>query len=405
MLLDPTDIQELQKPQRSRISVERLVMDFAVLFGGMLLSVQLRLQLPLGKYLPPEYHAQTIPLYALLFGAALIAHLLAANLKASAPLLSNAHPYRRFVMETLAAALAILVILPDISQLQVGYFVLVSVLLGIICIALPFRIYHTETSIFTDLKRVVDNWALLRIWLSFNIQTRYSQRLLGILWIAIIPISTAIVLTIAFTQFMRIQLDVPFIAFYLAALVPYNVFANGVMFGTASVTGKIGLITQVYFPREILVLLTLGELIVDFLFTFLAMMLINLLYGLLPNVYFLFLPLLLLVHLVTTLGAMLIVSSLSVIVRDIPQLISVFLQLFFFLTPVIYPVETIPEQFRFLFVLNPIAAVIQAFRDIIVYGRAPNPVTLYYPIVFAGAILILGYATFKSIEDEMADIL
>jgi lipopolysaccharide transport system permease protein len=100
---------------------------------------------------------------------------------------------------------------------------------------------------------------------------------------------------------------------------------------------------------------------------------------------------------------MFLVGSLTVMIRDIPQLLAVLIQLLFFLTPIIYPIEQFPERLRFLFVINPIAPIIQGFRDIIVYGRAPDPVSLYYSVVFAGVALVVGYTTFKSIESEMAD--
>jgi ABC-2 type transport system permease protein len=202
---------------------------------------------------------------------------------------------------------------------------------------------------------------------------------------------------------MRVQLDVPFISFYMAAMIPYTLFSNSVLNSTASIISRIGIISQVYFPREILVLLTLGESVVDFGFGFLAMLAINLLVGTLPNIYFVYLLFLFLILITMTLGLMFLVSSLTVMVRDIPQLLYVVMQLFFFLTPIIYPVEQFPERFRFLFVINPIAPIIQGFRDIIVYGRAPDAVSLHYSIVFAGVALVVGYSTFKSFETEMAD--
>ena len=387
-----------------------MMAQFAVLTGGTLLSVQLRLQVRLGQEVGSDYHAQTIFLYGLLALSVLIVHAiktLPKQPKLIRRLISTNHPFRQYLVALVLSAGSILIFLPDISQLQVLYYVCFGCVLGMLSIALPFRMYvgKPNSSLPSDVRGVWAKRSLLLIWLSFNIQTRYSQRILGILWIVIIPISTAVVLTIAFTQFMRIQLDVPFISFYLAALIPYTIFSNGVMLSTAAITNRLGIVTQVYFPREILVLLVVGELLVDFLFTFLAMLLVNAFSGIFPNVYFLYIPFLVLIIVLISFGFMLMISSLTVLVRDIPQLISVAMQLIFFLTPVIYPIETIPERFRFFFLINPIASIIQAFRDIIVYARSPDWVSLYYPIVFAGMIMILGYATFKSIEDEMADIL
>lgn len=391
------------------MSLKLILAHLLVVFGAMLIAVQLRLQVPLFQPLPPGYQAQSVALYAVLVLAVFVVHSLgslAPPLRLQA-IVANTHPFRKLLVGLVVSAALILLLLPDISSWQVVCFCVAGVVLGIVCIAVPFRIYlnRPDTSLLADVGKVWHNRALLRIWLSFNIQTRYSQRILGILWIIILPISTAVVLTIAFTQFMRIQLDVPFIAFYLAALIPYNLFSNGIIMSAPAITGKLGIVTQVYFPREILVLVVLGELLIDFIFTFVSMLLVNALSGVWPSAVYLYLPFLTAILVGITLGSMLIVSSLTVLVRDIPQLAAVVMQLFFFLTPVIYPIETIPAGFRSFLILNPIAALVQAFRTIIVYGQSPDWVSLYYPLVFAGAILTLGYATFKSIEDEMADIL
>jgi lipopolysaccharide transport system permease protein len=90
-------------------------------------------------------------------------------------------------------------------------------------------------------------------------------------------------------------------------------------------------------------------------------------------------------------------------VRDIPQLLVVLMQLLFYITPVIYPIDRLPESLRIVLILNPIAPLIQGFRDIIVYGRTPDLPSLYFSVVVMGVVLVVGYSTFKSIESEMAD--
>jgi lipopolysaccharide transport system permease protein len=387
-----------------------VVSHFLVLAGAMLLAVQIRLQVSLGQYLPAEYQAQPLLLYPLLACAALITGALVQSpLVLQQPFsvfLAKHHPFRRYLVSLGLAALGVLLLLPDVSLLQMVYFAFTGVVLGILCIALPYRIYvgHPESDLLKSLQMLWQRRALLNIWLRFNIASRYSQRLLGILWIILLPVATSVVLAFAFQYFMRVQLDVPFVSYYMAAMIPYTLFSNGIINSTSSVIGRIGIISQVYFPREILVLLTLGEAVIDFFFGFIAMLVINLIfYGILPNIYFLFLPLLFFILVIMLLGLMFLASSLTVMVRDIPQLLSVLLQLLFFLTPIIYPISQFPENLRFIFVLNPIAPIIQGFRDIIVYARAPDPVSLYYSIVFAGIALVVGYSTFKSFETEMAD--
>lgn len=303
-----------------------------VLVGAMLLAVQIRLQVPLGQFLPPEYQAQPPLLYVLLAGAVLIVSILTqSELVLRTPLhifLAKSHPFRQYLVSLGFTTLGILILLPDVSQLQMVYFAVAGLILGILCIAVPYRIYigHPGNSILKPLRLLRERWALLSIWLRFNIESRYSQRILGILWIILLPVATSVVLAIAFSQFMRIQLDVPFISFYMAAMIPYTLFSNSVLNGTSSLVSRIGIIGQVYFPREILVLLTLGEGIVDFGFAFLAMLVINVFAGVLPNLYFIYLPLLFLILVGIALGLMFLVSSLTVMIRDIPQLLVVLMQ-------------------------------------------------------------------------------
>src|SRR5690349_2980081 len=126
-----------------------------------------------------------------------------------------------------------------------------------------------------------------------------------------------------------------------------------------------GLINQIYFPREIIVLSALGEALVDTLFMFAAMLVINALVGVFPNDLFVFLPLIVVMEVALSLGLMFVVSWVSVLVRDIPQLVSVLLQIIFYLCPIIYPISIVPERWRFLIELNPLAVLVEAYRDII----------------------------------------
>lgn len=389
--------------------VSVLAMHFIILLGAMLLAVQFRLQIAFGKELSPEYDAMPILMYAILLGASLITAALSrsplASRKPYRALLVDIHPFRRYLVSLGIAWFGLLVMLQDVSQLQLGYFGVAGLVLGILCVALPYRLYigHPGSSLINPMRMIWERRSLLSIWLLFNIEARYSQRVLGILWIILLPIATSVVLSIAFNQLMGIQLEVPYITYYMSAMVPYTLFSNSILNSTNSIIARITLVAQVYFPREILVLLTLGEGIVDFFFAFAAMLVINLLGGVLPNANYGYLVILFLLLALTALGIMFLVSVLTLLVRDIPQLLFVIMQLLFFLTPIIYPVEQFPERLQFLFVINPISPIIQGFRDVIAYGRVPNLVSLNYSIVFTGVALIVGYATFKSVEGEMAD--
>jgi len=407
--------QQMARPP----SVDRaltLVGSYLTLCGALLLAAQARLQIPLGEPLAGrDYAAQTPLAFLALAAAALLVWALAplhTRLsgrigRIAARWLGVNRPYRRYLLMLLIAAPLLLVAMPQIRLLQIAYFVVFGALLGVVAIAAPARFYLNQpgNDAISDLVRLWRNRFLIAIWLRHNIESRYAQQALGILWIILLPVSTSLVLSLAFSQFMRVEMEVPFVPFYLAALVHYNLFSNGVSQAAVAISSRMGIISQVYFPREVLIVIAFGELLVDFLFTFTAMLIINALFGIFPNEHYWALPILWLILMLIVAGLMLTISALSVMVRDIPQLVQVALQLLFFLTPVIYPITSMPERFRFLFVINPLAPLVQSFRDVIVYNRSPDAVTLFYPLVFGAALLVFGYSLFKSIEDRMADML
>lgn len=384
----------------------RNIVHIIVLWLSLSFAFQLRTLLSLGEPIAASQQPPVEVLVLILLVVPVV-WMLGRRIRPLDAWLGDAHVFRQHVVYLAVTALLWALFYPQTDMLLLAYYVILGLLLGILIITVPTRIYVGQpgVSLKRDFRALWNARWLYVLWLRSNIETRYSQRLLGSLWIILIPFSSAVVLTIAFTQLMRIQLDVPFIAFYMAGLVAYNLFSNGIIAGSSAIRFHIFLITQVNFPREILVLLVLGELLIDFAVMLVSALVINVLYGLFPNIYFFYLPLLLIILVGITLGAMLLASSMAVLIRDVPQLLSVALQAFFFLTPVIYPVDMIPESFRLLFMFNPVAPIIQGFRDVLVYARPVDLNTLIFPVIVALVLLAVGYTTFKSVEAEMADLL
>jgi ABC-type polysaccharide/polyol phosphate export permease len=303
------------------------------------------------------------------------------------------------------AALSLL--LPYQSGLQKGYFAGIAPVLLLLIVPVPASAHSDAgiASFSTNLTRLWANRSLLRIWVQYNVQSRYAQAFLGILWIILLPLSNALVLNIVFAELLRVSTgDVPFISFLLVGLVSWGLFSQSISAGLRSILGAMSLVNQIYFPREIIVLSALGEACVDACFMFLATLVIDLIVGIYPNPYFFILPLVILIQLAFSLGLMLIVSWLSVLVRDIPQLVSVLLQIVFYLCPIIYPLALLPERVRLLIMLNPLATLIAAYRAIIIYGQAPDFLSLVYPAALGVGFLVFGYRLFKANEDRFADM-
>lgn len=370
-----------------------------ILFGGVLFSAHLRLKIAIGAPLGEAYTAFPPGLFMLIAvcaaGAALVRRALDGRPRASADVTAA-------LAGTAAMTAAMLVLLPDLSQLQIAYFAAGSAAIAVITLALT----PGTVSLPEAIALLWRNHALLRLWVRYNVRSRYSQTILGILWIVLLPVATSIILTFVFSYIFRAGTigDVPFVSFFLSGLMIWALFTQSILNSAVSIVGKLHLIGQIYFPREILVLVKLGEALVDFSFVFAVTLVINLLVGITPNANFVYLPLLLAVQLMLTLGIMLFTSYLTVLIRDLQPLITVFMQLLFYLTPLMYPVAILPPSLGELVkFLNPIAALVDAYRDVIVYNRPPDIESLYFPTVLAGVVLYCGYMFFKASEKKLAD--
>jgi lipopolysaccharide transport system permease protein len=381
---------------------------YGILIGALLLSVHFRLELPYGNRLGAEYTA--LPLLFYPVGGLVLAIALGLQSWLFGEQSGARHAWIFFFTE-LAAALVTVLLLKvldwQFSGLQIAYFGVAIVGLAIFNVLLPvvLRPKHVHRSFWGQMRLLWKNRVLLKIWTLYNIQSRYSQTILGIAWIVLLPLTTSVVLAFVFSTLLKVAPanDVPYVVLLLSGLVPWNLFNNCVFNSTRAIVGSMGVIGQVYFPREILVFVILGESLVDFGVTFVAMLVLNACFGVFPNAMVICLPCIMAIMVILTSGVMLVISNLSVLIRDIPQLMAIVMQILFYLTPILY--RQYPKELAVLNLVNPLAPIIAAFRDVIVSGRFPDLVSLYYPAVVGISLLYLGYVAFKANEGWFADYL
>jgi ABC-type polysaccharide/polyol phosphate export permease len=166
--------------------------------------------------------------------------------------------------------------------------------------------------------------------------------------------------------------------------------------------GMINVIKQIYFPREIIIVLLSGEVLVDFGFMFIAMLIVNAFFGIYPNIYYplLIFPIVLMVLL--SIGIGFILSWLTMIVRDLEQLTGVVINMLMYLT-VLLDVNSVSERMKMFILLNPVSAITEAFRAIVIYDQPPDFVSLFVPLALTSALLYTGYIFFKVNEDRLVD--
>lgn len=259
-----------------------------------------------------------------------------------------------------------------------------------------------QITVLNDIKNHSD---LLLAWTSRTIRARYQQSILGILWAIAQPLAMMFVFTILFTRIIPVDTGgVPYVVFSYSALVPWTLFLTSITDMIESLVANMNLVSKIYFPRDILVISVMMARLLDFSIAF-SILFLLLLYYHLPvfTKEWLFLPLILLIQLCLSLGLGLLGSATNVFLRDVRHLFALGLQLWFYATPIIYPVTMIPENLRPFYFLNPMAGVITAYRSVLIYQTPPESYLILSGIVSV-VILITGYIVFKRLEPSFADV-
>jgi len=238
-----------------------------------------------------------------------------------------------------------------------------------------------------------------------DIKVRYKQTALGAAWAVIQPFCTMVVFSLFFGRLGKMPSDgIPYPIFAFAALVPWGFFANGLSQSSNSLVGSSHLITKVYFPRLIVPLGSVFSGIVDFLVAFAVLLAMMLYYGLMPSLNILWLPLFVLLALITSLGVGLWLSALNVEYRDVRYIVPFVTQFWLFVTPIAYPSSLLHEPWRTIYGLNPMVGVVEGFRwALLRTNTAPGPI-IAVSASAAIVILISGAFYFRRMEKTFADI-
>lgn len=239
-----------------------------------------------------------------------------------------------------------------------------------------------------------------------DIKVRYKQTVIGAAWAILQPVMTMIVFSIFFGGLAKIPSDgVPYPIFSYAALVPWTFFAYGLGQASNSLVGSSNLIKKIYFPRLIIPLSSVLSGVLDFLLAFAVLIVMMLMFGIVPTVNVIWLPLLLLLAMVTSLGVGLWLSALNVEFRDIRYIIPFLTQFWMFLTPIVYPASLIENPtIRALYGLNPMTGVVEGFRwALLGTDTAPGGVILVSSTA-AVLLLISGAFYFRRMEKNFADV-
>jgi lipopolysaccharide transport system permease protein len=238
-----------------------------------------------------------------------------------------------------------------------------------------------------------------------DVKVRYKQTALGASWAVLQPVATMIVFSLFFGKLAGMPSDgLPYPVFSFAALVPWTFFSQGLSQSANSLVGSQNLITKVYFPRLAIPIATVLAGLVDFALAFLVLLGMMPFYGIVPGPAIAMLPGLLLLALVTALGAGLWLSALNVQFRDVRYIVPFLTQIWLFVTPIAYPSSLLGEPWRTVYGLNPMAGVVEGFRWALLGTAEPPGSMLAASTVAALALLVSGAFYFRRMEKTFADI-
>lgn len=281
---------------------------------------------------------------------------------------------------------------------------------------------ETTLTITTDLPRTrreaSKGWALPKLrelWefrelLYFfawrDIKVRYKQTVMGVLWAIIQPFLTMIIFSLFFGRLANVPSDgLPYPVFSYAALVPWTFFANALAQASNSLVINANMIKKIYFPRLALPIASVLAGVIDFVLAFVVLLGIMLYYGLVPTINIIWLPFFVLLALVTSLGVSLWLAAMNVQFRDVHYTIPFLTQAWLFVTPIAYPSSLLPEPWRTLYGLNPMAGVVEGFRwALLGTGTAPGKMIIISALV-AITLFVSGSFYFRRMEQSFADVL
>ena len=241
-----------------------------------------------------------------------------------------------------------------------------------------------------------------------DILVRYKQAVLGVAWAILQPLLTMVVFTVVFNRALGVQSpssDVPYAVFSFSGLLPWQFFAGALARSGISLVGNANLLTKVYFPRLVIPIAAVLGGLVDLGISFLVLLALMAAYGIAPTWHVVFLPLFVLLAFATALAVSLWLSALNVLYRDVQYVIPFLVQLWMFVSPVIYPISSIPAgPLRVAFALNPMTGVIGGFRWALLGQQFPPGGYLWISLAVVVALLAGGLVYFKRMERVFADV-
>jgi lipopolysaccharide transport system permease protein len=239
-----------------------------------------------------------------------------------------------------------------------------------------------------------------------DIQLRYKQTALGVVWVILQPLVPAIIFAVLFGNFAKLPSNgQPYLLLVFCALMPWNIFSNSLGRAGGSLVASSNLLSKVYFPRILVPAASLGSVAIDSLVSIGVLIPLMIYFKVPVSWHLLAAPVFFAMCFLISFGVSLIVASVSVYYRDFSFIVPFVVQIWNYVTPVAYSADLIPQKWLWLYALNPLAGIIEGFRWSILGSSALNMEMLISSAISAVGLLIIGTLVFRKIERGFADII
>jgi len=261
---------------------------------------------------------------------------------------------------------------------------------------------------FVNFKTLFSYRELLFSLTKKELKVKYRGSALGFFWSLLNPILTMLVYTFVFSIVLRAGIK-DFAIFLICALLPFNFLSNSVNYGTGSIIGNSNLVNKIYFPREIIPLSVVFANLINFLLELIALFIVLAVMGYKFYIYLYLLPLVIFVQIFLVAGLTLLVSALNVFFRDLQHLVTILMMVWFFGTPIIYPLSMVPEKFQFIIRANPMTIYAAFYRNIFYYVNHPSELQFPSAAAIVGTLAVtfliffVSYFIFKKLEPRFAE--
>jgi lipopolysaccharide transport system permease protein len=247
---------------------------------------------------------------------------------------------------------------------------------------------------------------LLYTFVERELKIRYKQTAIGVSWVVLQPMITVLILTVIFGQLAKIPSDgVWYPVFALTALLPWNYFSQAISRAGGALVGNANLVSKIYFPRILLPFSMVLAPLVDLALSLLLLFGLLMYAGIPLTLKVLTLPVFILVAMFAAMGISLFLSAANVKYRDIGHAIPFVIQIWMFMSPIVYPVTLVPQHWRWLYGLNPMAGVIEGFRWALLGQTAPDLVLIIESCLIFSFVFIAGLLYFTKMERQFADVI